>query len=98
MNIQVGDNYLIKSDNLNYILYRKHVSDPNHRFSSGEAKASWEPVGYFNRWKQLASYLLERELKESEALLFQDLTAVMEKVEHTLVRRLEEVSNEKEQN
>lgn len=98
MNIQVGDNYLIKSDNMNYILYKKGMTDPNHRFSKGVAKEYWEVVGYYHRWSQLANALLERELKESEALLFQDLTAVMEKVEHTLVRKLEEVSHGKEQN
>lgn len=93
MNIKLGEDYVIKSDSLNYILYKRHVSDPTHRFSKGEAKESWEPVGYFGKLPQLVDYLIELEIKESDAESLDHVVDSMLMVNMLMVKKLEEAEN-----
>jgi hypothetical protein len=92
MNIQLGENYRIESDAYNYILKRRKVSDPNHRFSKGIAKETWVDIGYFGKLSHLVNHLIELEIKHSDAETLQDLVHIVRKVGDFTVAYLEAVN------
>ena len=79
-NIQVSENYRIETDKYNYILKKRHVSDPNHRFSSGQAKESWEDVGFYSKLEHLVNRLVELQVKSSNATNLLDVVRVINEV------------------
>jgi len=91
MNIQVSENYRIETDKYNYILKKRHVSDPNHRFSSGQAKESWEDVGFYSKLEHLVNRLVELQVKSSNATNLLDVVRVINEVTTFKVSEIQKV-------
>jgi hypothetical protein len=97
MNIQVGENYRIESDKYNYILKKRHVSDPNHRFSSGQAKETWEDIGYYSKLEHLVNRLVELEVKTSDTTNLLDVVRVINEIATFKVSEIKKVIGEKKE-
>lgn len=94
MEIKIGDNFIVTSDEYNWILKQKQVSDPNHRFSKSKTPVErFVVVGYFGKIEQLTNSLLERYLKVSEATNIQDLIKTLQQAQNVLKIDVEKESN-----
>lgn len=93
MNIPIGDNYRIVSDPNNLILLRKRVSDPNHHFSSGVPKVSWEVEGYFGRVEHLVNRLVDKNILTSEATSLEELKKEVIETKEVLVKEISKLFN-----
>lgn len=91
MNLQVGENYRIETDKYNYILKKRHVSDPNHRFSNGQAKETWNDIGYYAKLEHLVNVLIEQEVKDSDTVNLLDVVRVINEIAKFKVSEIKEV-------
>ncbi len=72
----IGDKWEIKSDELNYILYKKR--DGVNRKTGEQANGNnWEAVGYFSKFKNAWDYLVEQELCSTE---MKDMKTILNKL------------------
>lgn len=90
MNLQIGEDYRVVSDSNNLILLRKRVSDPNHHFSSGVPRVSWEVEGYYGRYEHLVNHLVEKEIRMSDATTLEELVKKVEKTKAVIVNKVNE--------
>lgn len=84
INIELN-RYLIKSDSLNYILYKKVKSKGNKN------KLSYKTVGYFGSTEQLIKRLLELELMESDSKTLKELENTIKSVADEITERIKSV-------
>jgi ACT domain-containing protein len=85
LEIKVGENYIISSDEYNWVLKEKKVADPKHHMTkSVESTEKYMPVGYFGKIEHLANSLLQRHLKTSEPNSIEDLINTLHKAENVL--------------
>ena len=94
MNIRIGENYRIESDHYNYILKKRHVSDPNHRFSGGIAKETWKDAGFYPSLDSLVRALIEQEIKGVDTVNLLDVVRVINEVAAFQVTKIKGVSND----
>lgn len=69
MKINLGENYLIKTDGLNAVVLKKYVV--NKKVEEGEEPQTEEvfkTVGYYSTIKQALTYVLNVELLEDEVI------------------------------
>ncbi|WP_121616634.1 hypothetical protein [Virgibacillus halodenitrificans] len=90
MNIAVGEDYRITNDSHNLILLRKRVSDPNHHFSGGIPKITWEVEGYYRSVDHLVNRLIEKEILMSNVTTLGDLIKKVEEIKTFLAQKVNE--------
>lgn len=90
LNLQIGENYRVVSDPNNLILLRKRVSDPNHHFSRGVPRVSWEVEGYYGKFGHLVEHLVEKEIRMSDATALEELVKKVEETKAVLIKKVNE--------
>lgn len=94
MEIKVGETFIISSDEYNWILKEKKVSDPNHHLTkTAEPTERFVVVGYFGNIEQLSKNLLERHLKASESDSIQNLIKTIQQTENLLKVEINQAIN-----
>ncbi|MDR9792743.1 hypothetical protein Q8A72_07100 [Aeribacillus pallidus] len=82
LNIRINDDYKITSDTYNVIVNRRHISDPTKAPNWEKRKAegadptpkeTWREVAYCRNVEQALEWILDRQVKESDAETFSDL-------------------------
>jgi hypothetical protein len=96
MNIQIGENYRIVNDVNNLILLRKKTSDPNHHFSKGVMKVSWEVEGYFAKIEHIVDRLVEKEICISDVTTLEELIKKVEETKKVLVTKIKQATEYEE--
>jgi hypothetical protein len=97
VNIQIGEDYRIVNDSHNLILLRKRVSDPNHHFSKGIPKVSWEVEGYFSKFEHIVDRIVEKEIRTSNVKTLEELTKKVEETKELLVTKINQVTEYEEE-
>lgn len=76
LEIQIGEKYLITSDEYNLVLKEKKVSEKGKEYMVN--------LGYFGKLEHLVSALLLRDIRESEAKSIQELIIQLESAQNGL--------------
>lgn len=77
IDIKIGDQYRIGSDELQLVLYQK-----TEKSSLDSKSKTWRVIGYYANLEQLLHGLTERELRLSDAKSISELRKILEKLEH----------------
>lgn len=84
MDIQVNENYRLKSDAMNIIIQRKHLSDPTKapnwekrksEGASAEVREVWRDYKYCTRVEDALQVIFEQQVRDSQAETFAELLA-----------------------
>jgi len=84
MNIQVNENYLLKSDSMNVIIQRRHVTDPTKapnwekrktEGASDKPREVWRDYKYCTRVEDALKVIFEQQVRDSQAETFTELLA-----------------------
>lgn len=74
MNIKIGNDYVVSSDKLNWILKERHVTNPDHPLSKSKvAEERFETIGYYGRFEYLLNSLLDKELRQLDINTLEEL-------------------------
>lgn len=82
MDIQVNEDYKLTSDSMNVIINRKKIVDPKKspnwpkmqaEGKSGEPYEKWEEVSYHSTVDRALEWILDRQIKESDAQSISEL-------------------------
>lgn len=91
MDIEIGGNYRLVSDPNNLILLRKRVSDPNHHFSNGVSKVSWDVEGYFGRVEYIANRMVDKDILLSDAASLEELKNEVKEAKEAITKQLSQL-------
>src|SRR5690625_3158643 len=99
LNIKVGNEYKITSDDMNVILNRKHIVDPTKspnwkrrkaEGASPDKRIEWREIGYFGTVEAALDRVVRQGVLESEAESISELTkemrAIRREIEAVLAR------------
>ena len=64
MNIKIGDDYLITSDSLNVVVNQRYEKKQD---GAGTGEFNYKQLGFFGTLTQACNFILEREIKVSDA-------------------------------
>lgn len=82
MNISVGNKYLIISeDPLNLTLKEKYIKK--------DKTLGYKPLGYFSKMEHVCNFILDREIKCSDAQSLAELRSVILKTKEDILKALE---------
>lgn len=81
MKIQLGENYIVKTDGLNAVMLKKCiVTKKAEEGEEPQTEEVFKPIGYYANLKQALSYVLNVELLEDEVIeTVEDLIARIDK-------------------
>ncbi len=80
VNIKLTEDLRIKSDSLQYILQKKHLT------KEGFKKQNWYTIGYFSTIEQLLVHAVQTEMRLSEAKSIAELLDVQKDLESRFTR------------
>lgn len=88
MNITINEKLQILDDSLNFILFTRTASNPNHHFSKGMPQESWKLIGYYRNVEHLMSALQKYSLDKKEQELLEQLPTLTNKLKQELTEQL----------
>ncbi len=72
--IKIGDTYALGSNNLNIVLYEKHIG----KQKQNKGKEYWKEIAYFSNIHNALNYFAELEIRKTELT---DLKIVCQKID-----------------
>ena len=91
MEILIGEDWKIKTDEHNFILEQKKVSDTEHHMAKESSKIRWINKGYYPNYSEAIKALVRKNIQQSEISSLEELQTLIERTEESLIRKVVEV-------